>query len=293
MKPPTILLILFLFSGLVKSQYRKLPLDSNHYWQQTASIKTLPGPVAYCTYYLKARWKSVINGYTYRLVSGENVSCNPYYPLSQDALLREDTVQRKVIIRMNNKDWVLYNFSKNPGDTVMMHDALTGPLTHTVLLRDSVLCNDGLYHRRFYLSGLAYPILEGIGSLGGLLTPGKHFEQGYYLACLGRETPPFSIYSSGGAGTSCPLTIGIGEAGSLPSGTIVYPNPASDRIFIRCENLRYRSVEVRNLVGETVLHSKSPGRDTAEIPVSGMPDGLYILLLDSEEGVICRVFAKE
>lgn len=78
---------------------------------------------------------------------------------------------------------------------------------------------------------------------------------------------------------------------------IVYPNPATDRVYVRFDatrNAAYR-MEVYNLTGAQVHRSKevrlSPGTHRIEIDLPGLPGGTYFLRLleDGEQRNINRL----
>jgi hypothetical protein len=103
-------------------------------------------------------------------------------------LLRQDTVLKRIIQLDNTQEKILYNFSKNIGDTALLTSFGFGAssLTYTLLSKDSVLINDGFYHKRykFYPNPNDYvTVIEGIGSTAGLFSPWVPFEEGYLLKC--------------------------------------------------------------------------------------------------------------
>ena len=58
----------------------------------------------------------------------------------------------------------------------------------------------------------------------------------------------------------------------------IYPNPAKDRVVI--EGVEVAKVEVYNALGQLV----KTVRDTNEIPVADLPQGVYLLRITDAEG---------
>ena len=71
----------------------------------------------------------------------------------------------------------------------------------------------------------------------------------------------------------------------------IFPNPASDRLFISCGTIGANEISIYNLLGQKV---KSKVNATEEnISVADLPAGIYILEIRSEENFIRRKFVKE
>lgn len=71
----------------------------------------------------------------------------------------------------------------------------------------------------------------------------------------------------------------------------IYPNPVSERLYIN--NLpEQANIKVINVLGEVVLLTKSPNAK-AGLDVSELPQGLYIMSVDTDEKVTLMRFVKE
>ena len=66
----------------------------------------------------------------------------------------------------------------------------------------------------------------------------------------------------------------------------VFPNPASDRISVSCET-EMRRVTLCNALGQQVLRV-TPNAPQAELSVSGLPRGLYLLKVETAGGTAVR-----
>lgn len=77
--------------------------------------------------------------------------------------------------------------------------------------------------------------------------------------------------------------IGVPEVGGrLPIR--VYPSPASDVVTVKCE-YDIRSIEIISYLGQTVYSKKYDGEKEARIQVSGMPSGIYFVMVNTDKGV--------
>lgn len=63
----------------------------------------------------------------------------------------------------------------------------------------------------------------------------------------------------------------------------IYPNPASDIIVVNTEGSTYNSLEVTNLMGQTLLTEKLTQHET-KVNVKNLPAGIYTLTLKGDNG---------
>lgn len=278
-------LILFLVSNyaLTIAQYRKMPLDTNHYWREYHFY--IQGTSSYnCDYQYNVVKDTVVGGrlykkvlMTYALCTGSWPCCF-YSPVS--AYLREDTVAKRVIILDNSyQEKIKYNFNKNLGDTANLYEQ-GSVLNYTVTLKDSLLLNDGLYHKRLiYSNAISCEVIEGIGGKWGLLTPySMGFGIGTNLVCLGKTFPSSAtIYHMSGNTFSCSVLTGIKEnSNSLMYENIsISPNPNNGSFQLKIENeLENGELILVNLIGQEVYKQKIINGDNP-INTNGLSRGLY------------------
>jgi hypothetical protein len=77
-----------------------------------------------------------------------------------------------------------------------------------------------------------------------------------------------------------------------PSGIMIYPNPAHDYLIINnIQNLQH--INIQSLTGIIILSYHFSGEQTVTIPVSGLPDGLYIINIITSDKLITRKFIKK
>jgi hypothetical protein len=299
MKRAALLFGLLLGSLSMSAQSWLLPLDSNHYYQQTSAGVSSMDDVVHCHYFLKVTGTVTINGLRYQKIQRSDVVCEwPYvsYCGGPDSMcMRQDTSRKLVIMYKDGTDKILYNFNKNVGDTLMVFQFLfnsTG--VYTVTVKDSVLLNDGLFHKRFKFNpNYMKPVIEGVGGLGGLLTPRGPTSKCYIqLDCFGRTNPSASIYSSGGLSVSCPLTTGISEFRNKNSVS-VFPNPVTGFIKIESENAKIGSLEIRNVIGMKVIALDHSSTNALIVNTNELDPGFYTLILHTDDGVVTRSILKE
>lgn len=73
-------------------------------------------------------------------------------------------------------------------------------------------------------------------------------------------------------------------------GASVYPNPANDRLTVNCEQ-SVNSYVIFNAVG-AMVGSQSVGRDSFEVDLSGLSEGVYFIRLKSDGFVKTERFVK-
>lgn len=86
-----------------------------------------------------------------------------------------------------------------------------------------------------------------------------------------------------GGGTS------VGEQSA--SKISIFPNPAAERLTLQYPGMN--SVTLANIVGQTVKSLEFQGTNQEVIDVSDLEEGVYLIILDTEEGKISTRFVKE
>jgi hypothetical protein len=297
MKTIYLVIVFCLFSCILSAQYKKLPLDTNHYWQQyQGHVGNYPSDFSHCAFILKVKKDSLINGKIFKYVAGSEWQCTPYGTGSSFNLIREDTVKKIVTMIVSQQEKILFNFNKNQGDTAQMLTD-SGMATYTLVVKDSLMLSDGFYHKRFYYNApnvTSARIIEGVGSYGGLCRSWTNsFESYYGLLCLAQINPPVSIYSSEGAGKTCPNITGIPTYMNQKRDILVYPNPGSDILKITSKNTELTSVELIDILGESLMIFPEVHSDVLNINISTLPSGTYILIIKSGNELTTRQLFKD
>jgi hypothetical protein len=72
----------------------------------------------------------------------------------------------------------------------------------------------------------------------------------------------------------------------------IYPIPSSD--FLNINNVSgLQQISIQSLSGKILSSSKFNGEQMVRIPVSGLPDGIYILRIKTTKGIVIKKFIKE
>ncbi len=78
----------------------------------------------------------------------------------------------------------------------------------------------------------------------------------------------------------------------LANQVSLYPNPALNELTINAEDLTIQSIKIIDLTGKMVL-SNSFNQSSKTIDISSLDKGSYILMLDSEKGLVSKKFVKK
>jgi hypothetical protein len=293
MKNPLIILLLILNYQLVNAQYRKIPLDINHYWQQYAAFKPQSDKIANCGYQLSVISTTIINGKEFKLVNSSNVSCDIYgTQFGEGAYIREDTILRRVTTLINNQEFILYNFNKNVGDTALLLNIFSAMATQTLMVKDSILLGDGLYHTTFVFNAIPL-IIEGVGSVNGLLTPWNFsgIEARRKLLCFGGTISNVSIYSSSDNVGGCPITTNIPVNTERRKTVSIYPNPASNACVLSLDenfSSEYNQIELRNVLGELMFKYDGINLEEYKLNTSYYPSGIYYVTVFANKKLVAQ-----
>ncbi|MEM1121951.1 MAG: Ig-like domain-containing protein, partial [Bacteroidota bacterium] len=88
-----------------------------------------------------------------------------------------------------------------------------------------------------------------------------------------------------------PITFEQKESEALtPSNLLVYPNPVSDILNVQLQSFNYKvnSISLYNMTGQQVFESVPLDTKRFPIPVSGLAEGLYIMSVQTDGGVLSK-----
>jgi len=86
-------------------------------------------------------------------------------------------------------------------------------------------------------------------------------------------------------------TCSLNTEGFKQESVSIYPNPASDIIFIKANNVQFKSVKIFSLQGQLVKAFNN--LEDQNIDVSDLARGLYIMDLTNDSGIVKKKFVKE
>src|SRR6056297_326257 len=255
-----------------------------------------------CTsYYTKITSDSIINGIQYKRVVNSTDSLMNSWETA--GFIREEG--QKVFYRKKDADTerLMYDFGCSVGDTLGINFACDPDTKFKV---DSIINHPvmGESRKHFYLSylsndGSAFGFdcwIDGIGSIFGILNAGKGgCIIGFYenLLCCFKDGK--KIYSAPGC-DDCfyytPYVNSSYEHSGKNQSPILYPNPASDYIYIQTESEGNGSdMEVLSLDG-SILISKRIHANQEKLDINTLHSGIYIVRLKDPKGTVNSKFIK-
>jgi len=285
-KAQVLLLLLALAATNLKAQDYKPLVEDGKRWNVMFSYPwNPPEPQHKYTDIFKIEGDTLLDGVSYKVMyatSDENLT-----GWSFCCVIRE-TEDKQVFYRSYGSPYeeMLYDFSKEVGDTICMCDYGFDECCMVVIEKGETIVN-GEPRQQFVLEypwggGAGEVWIEGIGSLYGVINSGSLFLTGgsTNLLCyyenddlVWQNTTPgydecYIIYNG---------TQGIKEDETSLSVS-VFPNPANGKVSI--EGVEAAEVLVYNALGQLV----KTVRNSNEINVSGLPEGVYLLQVISEDG---------
>lgn len=87
------------------------------------------------------------------------------------------------------------------------------------------------------------------------------------------------------------FTVGMDEY-EIDSDFTLYPNPATEKVTIHIKNRTIHEVKVINLMGRVVL-TQACRSEIVRLDISELPNGIYVLEIDSDGAQSYRKFMKE
>lgn len=287
----SILLPCFLFFGLINingQQYIEL-LGQKNIWSITSCFNGCITDTYFC------EEDTTIGGTTYKILDG-------YHYISGSFLIREDADQQQVYIGIisGNKvnEYLVYDFSLLPGDTVQVYNPISpipediGPLVLDSIRTETLL--DGLMHRYYFLKSLqgAYaPVwVEGIGSLCLINAPAAtpDINDVAHLSCYSKDY--ILTYSQTDSIENCDFHIAAGIEKTTKNKFTILPNPVVDHLTIYLEEIQLKEIVISGLDGKPIWRTN---KEILSIDVSQFKSGVYVIsVLDQQEHLWSSKFIK-
>ena len=245
--------------------------DSNSGWTM---------PIGDSTYYVLELEKSYYPPY----FSGDMAGiCNftagssGYYH-DYPGLLREDTIARKVYYLPidSTNERLLYDFNLNVGDTLKPYTAYSCLTPIIVTQIDSVLIGGNFRKQWTVNSGNCLwdgRIIEGIGSLFGLLEPYSNFERWGFVDCYSVNSVTMFSQSP-----DCPVLITNIDKQIKVDNVTISPNPAKNSITISQTEPTFNKYEIYSLNGKLVAENKITSI-LQKVDLTNYAEGMYIVKL--------------
>lgn len=308
------LALLILISANAQKNFA-FPSD-NPFWTENHGWLSPVGAYYYyynCTKPVYYKSDTIINSltynrlYSYGLCTVENTTPPPSYFNSYldsemlFAIIRQDTINKKVYLWDQNKDTLLYDFQNlNVGQYYPQTYNNNPPNiddTVVVVSMDSILLNY-LYYTKWNLGIRRFgtivdssfvSIIEGVGSTFGILsTLYPPFENNDQLLCFSINNIviyPDSTYD-------CDKALNVVEQIN-EQNILIYPNPASDRLII---DTRQNNIDLNltlyNINGQEIMQKQIKNIVT-DLDISSLKKGIYFVRLINDRTVEVRKIIKE
>ncbi len=83
------------------------------------------------------------------------------------------------------------------------------------------------------------------------------------------------------------------EIDELPDGFVVFPNPAGNKITILYKDTELQSITIFDITGKLVLEYSADNLDKAELDISLLAPGIYVIQAKTSEGTVKRKVVVE
>ncbi|MCP4439888.1 MAG: T9SS type A sorting domain-containing protein [Aureispira sp.] len=288
MKKITSILIGLLYIGIASAQtYHPMIKEGNKYWDVMHS--DVNGPPCQPAHGYKAFFDgdSIVNGETYKILKAYSIEpitppCYPFYVNTNNSypieLMREDTLTRKVYIldRSNNTENLMYDFSLAVGDT-FTSDYATDNYPYVIDSITTVTLPNGETRNRWHFGmfGTAnmFSYTEGVGENSYI--PFIIFVSFLSSAVECVEENGVQLWGYQGC---YPIVLGIKD--TKEQNFKLYPNPATNNVFIEHNYTDSKIFRLYNAQGQLVLMQKVDS-SIEKINISELEKGIYWYRLDT------------
>jgi len=299
-KNQLILIIILSYCCFAKAQY--LPfIDPGKTWREIVEFDNLSGDWYLDDYQLTG--DTIINSLTYQKLEMVNsTDPNIVLPVYSGAI-REDITARTVHIVFpgHSTELLLYDFDINIGEQHTIHHCYYAwpipsfPATFSVDSIGSYIDEYGLNRKVWYLNsaqfGIVTRIVEGIGSNSGIYSYSCNVGVWSNLVCVHKDSLvlfvndfPYSVY--------CPFVQNGMEEPDLDSFELnIYPNPTKSNLTIEfgsIENITESTIVAFDQMGRMFQLNPTIQFNKATTDVADLPNGLYCLLIKTEEKTFTR-----
>jgi len=243
---------------------------------------------------------TVINSYTYHKITVpvvKNIPPNQCSevsppPTGYRGAIRQDIVAKKVYFVPANllNEGLLYNFSLNIGDTIhnkYWASICGNPNTiYQVTAIDSILIGTTFRKKIVFNNSSALSIIEGIGSITGLLEPMCVFFEVYWsLDCFSQNDT--TLFTGSASQHYCDITNSVNNIPERNISITLSPNPFHTTATLSISDSRYKNaaLKIYDVMGRPVQQQIITNQSTI-INRNGLCDGLYFYRLSNSEGLM-------
>lgn len=204
----------------------------------------------------------VIDDLTYfHIEAGPHPNC--------DTFLREDINEKKIYALWDNQEHLIYDFSLDIGDNAWFQGMLVTDIGYGDFY--------GMTNLRYYVLDDNWKLIEGIG----MEWDGIAGSFGYSSCVYGGYDFVELINMN--------QTISVNEIAS--NKISIYPNPATDKLFINNSNtLNIQSIQLYDVLGKLVLQKLT---NFQQLDVFALKSGVYLVRIGTDKGVITKKVIKK
>ena len=293
MKKLTVILLfgVVFLNNTYSQEYFPFP-DSNAIWNETL---TNTQPISIENYQYGIDGDTIINSLIYHKIY---MLEDTVFPLELDqycGAIREDEQKKIHFVACYccvgpfppDQDLILYDFSKNAGDTVFVGFDGIGPIGYYIIdYTDSILI-DSTYRKTFHFVDYDYfeYWIEGIGSTRGLFSPITPDFFGHYLwelVCFNQEG--IVKYLNPDYDSCFPIITNVYEENAPPIQLQVIPNPVMGigSLDLSMTNLEFTKLSIYNAQGIQMNNIRLIDQSKVEFSIYNYPPGIYLVLLESK-----------
>jgi hypothetical protein len=286
-------LVLYLIIPFSSQEQIYFPFpDSNCIWNE---VLTDMQPYSIDNYQYGIYGDTIFNSTIYNKIYLLNDTVFPLELGSYCAAIREDNQKKIYVIDCQccfqpintGEEVILYDFSKNVGDTVFVGIDGSGPIDYYIIdYVDSTLI-DGTYRRTFHFVNYDYIEywIEGIGSTRGLFSPITPETTGslkWELICFNQNS--IVKYLNPSYSNCFPILTGISESNGQSFQVQIAPNPVvgSSVLDLNKINQEFINFSVYNVLGIKLTQYTLIHQSKVEISINDYPPGIYLFLLESK-----------
>ncbi len=224
---------------------------------------------------------------TWQSFSNQPPPCpNNSYCTSGDylyAIIKNDTLNNRVYIHVNNTDLLLYDFNLSVGQVYPNTYAIPNTDSSIFVVEVDSILFDSLYLKVWYLNTIdsfenPLIIIEGMGSNYGLRYSDwpQHMDGGGGLICFSRNGD-IVYHDTNFSINDCNAALNTTDLENLRT-PIIYPNPATSQLTIEFQSAssKARAVEIYNSLGQMVFQSDASPKLSMTINLEGYSKGLYL-----------------
>lgn len=274
--------------------YHPLP-DSNAKWCIMYNNGVIPPPIWTYTNYWETYYSgdtTILNQEYKRIEKTEfDIFCLNTVISGPDYIgaIRDDTILKQVfyIPEGDSEEKLIYDFNLGVGDTLISPLNFNQPLIVDNV--DSVLIKNE-YHKRIWFQYGEATIIEGIGSVTGIVEELVAFEGGSFLCAMYVDTSLiYPDHPCNLSATDTCLTSNI-ESQFNDSEFSIFPNPAKDHFQIKISSeilLHHPRLEIISITGR-IYESETLTNEITQIVSNDLISGIYIIKVYTDEKLILR-----